>query len=249
MPQLETFSEEVMAIIALPGFQRFAFVMSVLEGYSNREAALLLDCSVTNSSRRSHALQKIGGRPELHRKLAGIDATEAPRPGRRRLREQGDVASRYSGIRETFQHQEMGMAMKEQKKVGMNVFRNQHLMLAATALALAATVACSRGNVQAAPAMPLPLVSVVKATAQDVPRYLDEIGRNAAFEAVTVTPQVGGRIVERHFQDGENLAKGQLLFVIDPRPYKARSMPLKRRSPRQRPRSIWRRFSLRATKK
>lgn len=111
--------------------------------------------------------------------------------------------------------------MKEPKKVGMNVFRNQHLMLAATALALAATVACSKGNVQAAPAMPLPLVSVVKATAQDVPRYLDEIGRNAAFEAVTVTPQVGGRIVERHFQDGENLAKGQLLFVIDPRPYKA----------------------------
>jgi len=115
----------------------------------------------------------------------------------------------------------MGTAMKEQKEVGMNVFRNQYLMLAATALVLAATVACSKGNVQAAPAMPLPLVSVVKATAQDVPRYLDEIGRNAAFEAVTVTPQVGGRIVERHFQDGENLAKGQLLFVIDPRPYKA----------------------------
>ena len=60
------------------------------------------------------------------------------------------------------------------------------------------------------PAMPLPLVSVVKASAQDVPRYLDEIGKNAAFEAVTVTPQVGGRIIERHFQDGENLAKGQL---------------------------------------
>ncbi|MGB7330415.1 MAG: efflux RND transporter periplasmic adaptor subunit, partial [Terriglobales bacterium] len=58
-------------------------------------------------------------------------------------------------------------------------------------------------------------------TAQDVPKYLDEIGRNAAFESVTVTPQVGGRIVERHFKDGENLKRGQLLFVIDPRPYKA----------------------------
>jgi len=69
--------------------------------------------------------------------------------------------------------------------------------------------------------MPAPLVSVVKATVQDVPRYLDEIGRNAAFESVTVTPQVGGRIVERHFTDGENLKIGQLLFVIDPRPYKA----------------------------
>src|ERR1700733_4232957 len=69
--------------------------------------------------------------------------------------------------------------------------------------------------------MPAPLVTVVKATAQDVPKYLDEIGRNAAFESVTVTPQVSGRIVERHFQDGQNLKKGQLLFVVDPRPYKA----------------------------
>src|ERR1700733_3466560 len=87
--------------------------------------------------------------------------------------------------------------------------------------ALLSTAGCSRSNVQAAPAMPAPLVTVVKATAQDVPKYLDEIGRNAAFESVTVTPQVGGRIVERHFQDGENLKKGQLLFVVDPRPFKA----------------------------
>lgn len=101
-------------------------------------------------------------------------------------------------------------------------FRTGYLALAAAVLALLTTVACSRSNVQAAaPAMPPPLVSVVKATAQDVPRYLDEIGRNTAFESVTVTPQVGGRIVERHFQDGETLRKGQLLFVIDPRPYKA----------------------------
>ena len=89
-------------------------------------------------------------------------------------------------------------------------------------LLLMIAVACSRGNVQAsAPAMPPPLVTVTKAMAQDVPRYLDEIGRNAAFESVTVTPQVSGRIVERRFRDGENLTKGQLLFVIDPRPYKA----------------------------
>jgi membrane fusion protein, multidrug efflux system len=99
---------------------------------------------------------------------------------------------------------------------------NESLPVAVTALLLLATVACGKGTVQAsAPAMPPPLVTVVKATTQDVPKYLDEIGRNTAFEAVTVTPQVGGRIVERHFQDGENLRKGQLLFVIDPRPYKA----------------------------
>jgi membrane fusion protein, multidrug efflux system len=99
--------------------------------------------------------------------------------------------------------------------------RSQYFELSAAALILLSTVACSRSNVQAAPAMPAPLVTVVKAAAKDVPQYLDEIGRNTAFESVTITPQVGGRIVERQFQDGENLRKGQLLFVIDPRPYKA----------------------------
>jgi multidrug efflux system membrane fusion protein len=100
-------------------------------------------------------------------------------------------------------------------------FRYERLALAAMLLLLLSAAGCSRSNVQAAPAMPPPLVTVVKAAAQDVPKYLDEIGRNSAFESVNVTPQVGGRIVERHFQDGENLKQGQLLFVIDPRPYKA----------------------------
>jgi membrane fusion protein, multidrug efflux system len=112
------------------------------------------------------------------------------------------------------------MAMKTMFRTNL-IVPDKYLALAAVVLALLATVGCGKNSVQAAPAMPAPLVSVVNATAQDVPKYLDEIGKNAAFEAVTVTPQVGGRITERHFQDGENLRKGQLLFVIDPRPYKA----------------------------
>jgi multidrug efflux system membrane fusion protein len=82
---------------------------------------------------------------------------------------------------------------------------------------------CNRANPQAAgPQLPPPpLVSVAKAQAQDVPVYLDEIGKSYAFESVTVTPQVGGRITQRQFQDGADLTKGQLLFVIDPRPYQA----------------------------
>ena len=86
-----------------------------------------------------------------------------------------------------------------------------------------AALGCNRANPQAAgPQLPPPpLVSVVKAQAQDVPVYLDEIGKSLASESVTVTPQVGGRITQRQFQDGADLAKGQLLFVIDPRPYQA----------------------------
>ncbi len=66
-----------------------------------------------------------------------------------------------------------------------------------------------------------PLVTVARATAHDVPVYLDEIGRSGAFESVTVTPQISGRITERHFEDGAELKKDQLLFTIDPRPYQA----------------------------
>ncbi len=112
--------------------------------------------------------------------------------------------------------------MKTTAKNILNLRYGRRGAAALLLLSLIAAGGCSRSNVQAAgPAMAAPLVTVVKATAQDVPKYLDEIGHNAAFEAVTVTPQVGGRIVERHFKDGENLTKGQLLFVIDPRPYKA----------------------------
>src|ERR1700719_5181460 len=81
-------------------------------------------------------------------------------------------------------------------------------------------VGCAK-KVTAAFEQPPTSVTVSAAVSHDVPIYLDEIGRNGAFESVTVTPQVGGRITERHFQDGENISKGQLLFVIDPRPYKA----------------------------
>jgi membrane fusion protein, multidrug efflux system len=92
----------------------------------------------------------------------------------------------------------------------------------ATLAILLATSGCSKKSTQAAgPPQFAPLVTVALATAHDVPVYLEEIGRSGAFESVTVTPQISGRITERHFQDGAELEKGQLLFTIDPRPYQA----------------------------
>jgi multidrug efflux system membrane fusion protein len=91
-----------------------------------------------------------------------------------------------------------------------------------SALTLMAPIGCTSSNTKSAPpAPPAPSVTAAQARSQDVPRYLDEVGRNVASETVTVTPQVGGRIIERRFKDGDNLKQGQLLFVIDPRPYKA----------------------------
>jgi membrane fusion protein, multidrug efflux system len=82
------------------------------------------------------------------------------------------------------------------------------------------SVGCGK-KVTAAFEQPPASVTVSTAVSRDVPVYLDEIGKNGAFESVTVTPQLGGRITERHFEDGANLQKGQLLFVIDPRPFQA----------------------------
>jgi multidrug efflux system membrane fusion protein len=89
-------------------------------------------------------------------------------------------------------------------------------------ISLLGVAGCNRQQAQAGPMqMPPPLVTVADAKAQDVPIYLDEIGKCSARESVTVMPQVAGIITERHFEDGADLKKGQLLFSIDPRPFQA----------------------------
>jgi multidrug efflux system membrane fusion protein len=64
-------------------------------------------------------------------------------------------------------------------------------------------------------------VSVTDAVAQDVPTYLDAIGKTVAREVVGIQPQVSGRIMKIHFTDGANVRKNDLLFTIDPRPFEA----------------------------
>jgi membrane fusion protein, multidrug efflux system len=64
-------------------------------------------------------------------------------------------------------------------------------------------------------------VTVASAVSQNVPYYLDEVGRCVAREVVSVQPEVSGRITEIHFTDGADLKKGDALFTIDPRPFQA----------------------------
>jgi multidrug efflux system membrane fusion protein len=68
---------------------------------------------------------------------------------------------------------------------------------------------------------PVRPVLVAKVIAKDAPVYLDEIGTCAAYETVQVQAQVNGQIIGRHFQDGAEVKKGDLLFTIDPRPFQA----------------------------
>jgi len=64
-------------------------------------------------------------------------------------------------------------------------------------------------------------VTVATAVAQDVPNYIDAIGKFVAREVVSIQPQVSGRITQIHFADGADVKVGQVLFTIDPRPFQA----------------------------
>src|SRR5712692_3726605 len=64
-------------------------------------------------------------------------------------------------------------------------------------------------------------VTVTVAISQDVPTYLDAIGKTVAREVVYIQPQVSGRITKIHFVDGADVKKGDMLFTIDTRPFEA----------------------------
>src|SRR5258707_4392806 len=64
-------------------------------------------------------------------------------------------------------------------------------------------------------------VTVTEAVSQDVPTYLDAIGKTVAREVVSIQPQLSGRITKIHFTDGANVKKGDLLFTIDTRHFEA----------------------------
>ena len=80
---------------------------------------------------------------------------------------------------------------------------------------------CSNKAAQVQFERPPAPVSATSAVAQDVPTYIDAIGKTVAREVVSIQPQVSGRIMQIHFTDGANVRKGDLLFTIDPRPYEA----------------------------
>jgi membrane fusion protein, multidrug efflux system len=98
------------------------------------------------------------------------------------------------------------------------------ISISVTTFAASGFLAVLTGCEKKAPASferpPAPIV-VATAVTQDVPNYLDAIGKFVAREVVSIQPQVSGRITQIHFTDGADLKVGQVLFTIDPRPYQA----------------------------
>jgi membrane fusion protein, multidrug efflux system len=68
-------------------------------------------------------------------------------------------------------------------------------------------------------AMPIVPVSVAKATQESVPTELRVVGTVEASAIVQIKSQISGQLLRVSFTEGQNVAQGDLLFEIDPRPY------------------------------
>ncbi len=64
-------------------------------------------------------------------------------------------------------------------------------------------------------------VSTGAAKAGSIDIYLDALGTVTPIYTVTITSRVSGELTEVHFEEGQLVKKGDLLGVIDPRPYEA----------------------------
>lgn len=67
--------------------------------------------------------------------------------------------------------------------------------------------------------MPPAQVTVSNPLVRDVDTRMGLLGQFSAIDRVELRAQVGGTLTEIHFKDGQIVHKGDLLFMIDPRPY------------------------------
>jgi multidrug efflux system membrane fusion protein len=80
--------------------------------------------------------------------------------------------------------------------------------------------ACKQQQAKQAPmGMPVVPVSAAKVTQESVPTELRVVGTVEASAIVQVKSQIAGELVRMGFTEGQNVAKDQLLFEVDPRPY------------------------------
>jgi membrane fusion protein (multidrug efflux system) len=94
-----------------------------------------------------------------------------------------------------------------------------HRRSAVAALTLLA-LACSDPKV-APPPPPPPAVTVAPVVATAINPSFEVVGQTEAVERVDLRARVEGFLIERSFKEGEDVAAGQRLFVIEPDPYRA----------------------------
>jgi len=86
-----------------------------------------------------------------------------------------------------------------------------------TLLAGCSDNAAGKARVQAPPVP----VTVSDAVQKTIPIQLTAVGNAQPYTSVGIKSQVNGQIVDVRFKEGQDVRKGDLLFVIDPRPFEA----------------------------
>jgi membrane fusion protein, multidrug efflux system len=100
----------------------------------------------------------------------------------------------------------------------------RHALYAAAGLLALSSVSCQTKIEPEAhagsppPATPVSVAEAISATVTEASEYT---GRSEAVDSVEIRPRVAGELERAAFREGDLVKKGDLLFVIDPRPYQA----------------------------
>lgn len=96
------------------------------------------------------------------------------------------------------------------------------LAMVVVALALAlSSGGCAQQKAASAPPQPAVPVTVATVSKKSVPIVLHAIGNVEAFRTVSIKAQVSAEVMAIHFQEGQDVKKGDLLFTLDKRPFEA----------------------------
>ena len=110
---------------------------------------------------------------------------------------------------------------RRERQTGRSSRRRLPVILTLVAVA-AALVGCSAGskpNTARASTQTVVPVAVATAERRDVPVYLKGLGSVTASNTVSVKSRVDGQLAQVNFKEGQHVNTGELLAVIDPRPF------------------------------
>ena len=114
--------------------------------------------------------------------------------------------------------------MRKQHAIAAGISAFQRARLAtAGALLIGAGFVAGCGEKKAATGGPPPAlpVSVVQIEPTDVPLTGEWVGTMDGFVNAQIQPQANGYLIKQDYREGSEVAKGQVLFEIDPRPFQA----------------------------
>lgn len=105
----------------------------------------------------------------------------------------------------------MGLRVRKQFVVGV-------ILVIASLVLAGCTGDDKKKEAAKAPQGPVPM-KVVKAEGRDMPNWGEFVAQISAMETVEIRARVAGFLVEKKFEEGRQVKKGDLLFVIDPKPF------------------------------